>query len=236
MSLDYTTKMTFYLNTASIENVYNNYKKIVGIECNKELINEHNKNIGKVILLFNVKKFKLGDYIEFDMEKKKYVCSNIDSDNNGCYYFDPYWLKLYRPEPFIDVQIKIYKPKTDSFEYEIKNMNLNMFIKERMLEHTGEYNHRLIMAVENYNLLRYKYNTHIYSLNATIKNYHIKKGILKLALSKFGGHKAAIINEWNKLLAKHYQNNAAANKINQMFNNKKTADKSKNVVKFKKVS
>lgn len=234
--LDYTTKMSYYLNTGSIENMPNNYNKIVGIECNKELINEHNKNVGKIILLFNVKKFKLGDYIEFDMNKKKYVCSNIDNDNNGCYFFDPYWLKLYRPEPFIDIQIKIYKPKTDSFEYENRKMNFDMFFKNSILEKTEKLSHRIVMAIENYNSLRYKKSTHLFALNSTIKNYHIKEDLLLQCLRSYGGYKNGIINKWNKLLSNYYQNNATVEKLNKLFNNNKAENQSKNVVKFNKVS
>jgi hypothetical protein len=234
MSLDYTTKMTYYLNTNSIENVYNNYGKIVGIECNKELINEHNKNVGKIILLFNIKKFTLGDIVEFNMDKKKYVCSNIDPENNKCYYFDPYWLKLYRPEPFIDVQVKIYKPKTNSFEYEDKKMNFDMFLKNTMIEKTGKIAYGIIMAIENYNNMRYKGSTHLYALNSTIKNYHIKEDLLLKCLRSYGGYKAGIVNKWNKLLSIYYQNNAAAEKLNKMFDNNNTIKNNKNIVKFKK--
>ena len=109
-----------------------------------------------------------------------------------------------------------------------------MFIKERMLEYTGGYKHRTIMAVENYGNMRRNCNTHIHSINATVKTYHIKEDILKRCLRKFGGHKAAIIREWDILVSKYYQNNAAANKINKMFNNNQTQNKLKNVVKFKK--
>ncbi len=208
------TEIQPFCNLESIENIYTNYKTIVGVMCNTDIINEHNKYVGRVLLVVNTKKISLGIYVEFNKDKIKWRSSKFNEDGNGFYLIDPYWCKKYIAEPKINIPIKVYKPKTDTFEIELVPMFYKQFIKRRLLDLYGDWRYRIIASIENYDKNRHL--GHWAAINYTVKHYHIDVKCLNTALAKRNKYLSTVNNEWRKLCNDHYQQNESAKKLSRL--------------------
>ena len=223
-------EISLFCSSDVIENIYINYEKIVGIESNLNIINEHNKCVGKVILISNTKNISLNSFVEFNRDKIKWRSSKLDSDENGFYLVDPYWCKKYISEPKIDVPIKVYKPTTNTFEIELMGMYYKQFLKRRLLDLYGDWKYRVVAAIRNYDKNRNK--GHWTAINSTVKHYHVDNKTLKTALAKRNKYIATINNEWIKLCNNYYEQNEAAKKITRLTKHYKIEFNSSNVIKM----
>jgi hypothetical protein len=207
-----------------------NYKKAVGVKCNPEIINENNKLVGQILLLTGTTKFMLADFVQFNKIKIKWQAMTSDSSGNHFYIIDPYWCKKYIAQPKIEVPVNVYRPKTGTIEIEFVKMFYNQFVKRRMIEFYGDWPHKLVAALENYDKNRSK--GHWAAMNYTIKHYLIEVDVLKSALAKRNKRMAVINNEWSKLKNCYYERNESARKLSTIVQHNELQNKTKNVIKM----
>ena len=212
-----------YCNSQVVENIINNEGKIVGVESDLTIINEHRKYVG-LVLLVTVPKFSLGDYIEFNTKKIKWTSSNYN-ENMGFYLIDPYWCKKWAPEPIIDIPCKVYRPKTNTTETEFIRLTYKQFIRRRLLEFYGDWKYRYVAAIINFDKLRYK--GYWAAINPSVKHFFVSPDVLKSLIAKRNRQIAALNNEWNK-------RTESSKKLAVLFNKIKTIESNKNVIEFKK--
>jgi hypothetical protein len=129
--------------------------------------------------------------------------------------------------PFIKVPIKVYNPKTNSVIEDFRNMNKNQFIKHSLIEFYGDWPHRLVIAVENFNKLRNK--GYYYAINSTVRNYRIDKDILQNAIAKVNRKLDSINKKWNELFTQYYENKETLKMVHEMIE----SNKKDNVIDFK---
>ena len=217
-----------YVEIDTLQNIENNYKKIVGVEYNSDLINENKKNIGRVIAFSNCNnKVSLNAIIEFRSDKIKWV-SNKTHENNKLILIDPYWVKSYLPNPKLEIPVKKFDVKTNLIVTEISNLTYSQFIKKELMFFYGKWEHRLVAAYDNFYYLM-KNNQYYYAINATVKNYFVTQEELQHAITLVNNEKKRIKARWNRTLSIYHEANEAAKTINKHFGKTKTEGK---VVQF----
>lgn len=215
-----------------IENIYMNYRKAVGVKCNPEIISENNKLVGQIVLLSGSDKFMLSDFIEFDKKRIKWSSMTIDSSGHHFYIIDPHWCKKYSSDPKIDVPVKVFKPQTGKIETEYIKMFYSQFVKRRLLEFYGDWPHKVVAALKNYDRNRPK--GHWFAINITVKHYLVLQDDLKTALAKRNKRMAVINNEWIKLKNSYYEKSEAARKLATLVTHSEMQNESNKVIKMRK--
>ena len=229
-------EVTKYLSEDSVNNIYNHYTKIIGIESDLDIENENRKCVGKIILMNNApKKFTLNLIIEFRKDKIKWK-DYKNGTESGFYLVDPYWVKSYSPDPKIEVPINVYKPKTNTIETEIIKLTYKQFQENRLLEFymNRNWSHKWVASYENFRRLYASSCQKYLAINSTVKHYKIPQPILEKILSLVDNKKKQIKSEWFRYLNHQIQQDHSIVKIKKLFGNSKIEKKSKKVIKFKK--
>lgn len=228
--------LNHYCDGKIVETIYNNEKRKIGIISNLSILNENKKCIGKVVLLQDdvKKKILLDSIVEFNKDKISWRSSTIINDE-GFYLVDSYWVKNYSPTPKIDVPVKVYDPKTKSISVEMENLSFSQFMNRRLLEETGKYQHIVIAAYENFKYLFRKSEDYYFSLNSTIKHYHIDQTSLISIISFIDNTKKKITAEWNKYLGVSITKDQTVKMVNNLYKKSKKKQAS-NVVPLMKNS
>ena len=206
-------KYRHHLNEKSWDNIPNNHSKIIGVECDTNQLNEYKKNIGTIIMMLDVKKkLMLNDAVEFLMEKRKWI-STIPYKNKNMILIDPYWVRIYKPNPRVECSILVYNRKKDITEIEIIKYNKKQFFKRRLSEKLEDWKYGDILAIENFNRM-FGPNPKYKALNSTVKQYRIEEKRLASLLGKHNNVLKSINTEWNKLIMKHFEQKY----INELIN------------------
>jgi hypothetical protein len=223
-----------YASQDTLINIEKNYKKIVGVECNPEILNENEKTVGRVILFSNSNnKVSLNLIVQFRADKIKWI-SNKELENKKLVLVDPYWVKSYTPNPKLNVPTNIFDIKTNQKITIMRELTYNQFMKNRLLEYYGKWMHRYVEAYENFcNLMKSK--SYYYAINSTVKNYFIPQEDLKEIIALINNQKKKIKKEWNGHLNKYLEQHQSQKSINELFakNNEKSPSK---VLDFKRKS
>lgn len=221
-----------YVELDTLENIENNYKKIVGIEYNSELINENGKKVGRVVAFSNCNnKVSLDLIVEFRKDKIKWV-SNKTYEDNKLILIDPYWVKRYHPDPKLKIPTRAFDPKTDTIITVLAELTYSQYIKRELLYFYGKWDYRFVAAYDNFYYLM-KNNQYYFAINATVKNYFISQEELQHAITLINNEKKRIKATWNKCLSTYHAANEAAKRINELFAKTKTEGK---VVQFDRKS
>jgi hypothetical protein len=227
--MDYIAEnMSRHLKRNAIDNIPEEYSKIVGIESNL-LVNENDKYVGRVVLLLNTKNVFLDQIIQFNKNKIKWRSSKCWDEGNKLYLVDPYWVKSYAPAPKIRVPVKVVVD--GQIVIEMRDLNFKQF-KQAKLEyfyHDNKVLHTLVSAYKNFYRMN-KPGQYYKAINATVKNYFITQEQLVQVIALFNQERNRIKIEWNKHLNEHFQNNESAMLIDELFSKKSKT----NVINFKK--
>lgn len=233
---EYLEEVNKYLNDDSFNNICNNYKRIIGIESDLDIINENRKCVGRIILMNNVsKKLTLNLIVEFRKDKIKWK-DYKNGTESGFYLIDPYWVRSYSPDPKIEVPINVYRPKTNTIETEITKLTYKQFQQSRLMEFyiREKWSHQWVAAYENFRNVYASSCQKYLAINSTVKHYKIPQPTLETILSLVDNKKKQIKNEWGRYLNHQIQQDQSILKIEKLFSKNKAEKKSKNVVKFKK--
>ena len=227
--------LNHYCNEDVVESLYVNYKKKVGVISNLSILNENKKCIGKVVLIQDdiKKKILLDSIAEFNKDKISWSSSNF-INGESFYLVDSYWIKNYAPKPKIDVPVKVYDPKTKTISLEMENLNFNQFMKRRLLEETGKYQHLIVCAYENFKYLFSKTNDYYFSLNSTIKHYHIDQTSLTTIISLVNNIKKKIKSEWDNYLRESITKDQTVKMVDELYRKSKKKQASNVVALMKK--
>jgi len=226
-------ELTKHISRDTIENIYTNYPKIVGIVSNLDILTENKKHVGSILLLENSPKLFLNMIVEFRPDKIKWRSTNIDSDGNGFYLINPYWVKSYSPDPKIKVPIKVRQD--DQLVVEIRELTFSQFKQSKIYEYyfINKIPYFYVAAYQNF----YRMNRpgkYYLAINATVKNYFIGQKQLTQIISEFNNEKKRIKSEWNKFIANHIKHNESLRFINELFGKMKIEKELDNVIKFNK--
>lgn len=232
-----------YVSQDTLGNIYNRQKNMFGVVSNIKFTLRNNKCFGKVVLFINVtskKKIVMNDIVEFNPLKIIWSSTNFDSDGNTLHLINPYWCKLYYVEPKIHVPVKVllhdYNKDTGEIKYfnSVENMYMTraQFVKRCLLQIFGSYSYREIAACENMAERWWELKDYYRAHNETVKNYSVEGDHMKTLYSKFTNAKKEINKKWDKLLIKHYQQNAADKQIQAQIDNFKDKQKSNNIIDF----
>lgn len=229
------SELTKHCNKNSILNIYTNWSKIVGIETDTKIINENDKYVGKILLLFNGPvKLYLNQIVEFHRDRIKWQNSKL-VDGKKLILIDPKWVKSYAPAPKLEVQMKIYDPKSKQYVIEIMSLNYNQFMKRKLIEFCGQFKHIYVSAYENFNKL-YRNNQYYFAINSTVKHYCVPQEELVKFISIINNEKKSIKAKWNKYLQIHFQENESAKLIEELISKHEVEERSNNVISIKKTS
>jgi len=217
----------------AILNIHMNWSKIVGIETNTNIINEHNKFVGKIILLFNgPSKLYLNMIVEFNQNKIKWQNSKLINEKR-LVLVDPYWVKAYAPNPKLNVPTRVYKPQIDQFVIEMSNLTYTQFQKRKLFEYYENLQYKFVAAYDNFQYMM-KNNQYWHCINSTIKIYGIPQVALLKLISAIDNEKKRIKKEWNKHLQNHFQENESQKLLNELYKRNVIEKRENNVVSFKK--
>jgi len=232
--MDYLERVNKYCDLKVINNIKDGYKKIVGIESDLNITADNKKNVGIVCLLDGLiknKKIKLDVLVQFNSKKIKWQSSNYD-DNLGFYLIDPFFVKPYEPIVKIEVPVKVYDAKSEQTFSVMTKLTFNQFMKNRLLEFYGEYQHRYIAAYDNFNYLL-KNNQYFYAINSTVKHYKIPQDKLLKVLSTIDNEKKRIKARWFEYMNIHIQKDQFGS-FEKLMNKLSSRQNKNNVIKLKK--
>ena len=230
--MDYLEEVQTYCNLKVINSIENSYSKIVGIISDLNLINEHDKNVGSIVLIKNVSKMLYLELtVEFNSKKIKWSANN--NSPFGFYLVDPYWVKAYTPAPKIRVPIKVIDIKSNQIITEMRELNYKQFMKNRLHEFYGEFQHKYIAAYENFNHM-FKNNQYYHAINSTVKNYRISQKELVKILGLIDNEKKKIKAEWNLLINRYFHQDQGAKSIEELYGKNSRKNIKSNVISFEK--
>jgi len=220
-----------HCNEGEILNIHTNWSKIAGIECNPDIINENDKYVGKIILLFNNSKLYLNMIVEFNRDKIKWQNTKL-VDGKKLILVDPYWVKPYAPSPKLEIPIKVYNAKNEQFVIEMMKFNYHQFQRRKLNEFLRDWKHILVAAYDNFYYLL-KNNQYYFAINSTVKHYGIPQESLTKIISIINNEKKRIKKEWNEYLNHHIQENESSKLIESLYG-KQIKENKNNVISFKK--
>lgn len=208
-----------YVSQDTLDNIKGNYKKIVGIECNFDLINENNKYVGRVILFSNANnRVSLDLIVQFRKDKIKWT-SNKEHDGSKMVLIDPYWVAAYSQNPKVKVPVKVFDIKTNQIVTQMMDLTYSQFMKRKLTEFYGEWKHKIVASYDNFYHL-FKSKPYYYAINSTVKHYRIEQEDLVKAISLINNEKKRIKTQWNKYLNDYFKIHQAELFINNFFNKK----------------
>ncbi len=223
-----------YCTTEVVNNIYINYPKSVGIESDLSMINENNKNVGRILLLNNTEKkynLFLDQIIQFKNKNIKWRSVNT-KDGFGFYIVNAYWVKPYAPKP--KIKVGVYVRVDNELAIEMIEMTHDEFKQRKLTEYY--YKNKIpyikVAAYRNFYTMLGKYPGQAFKAkNSTCKHYLITQKDLDNILSEFNNERKRINVEWNKYLQHYFQENESMKKLNNLYSKKNTKN---NVIKFNK--
>lgn len=228
------SELKTYCSENTVGNFTDQYKRAVGVKCMPSIINENRKLVGQVIYLLRNDKFELGEYVEFQSKKIKWESKKPDSDGFEFYIVDPHFCKKYTVNPALDVEVEVYKPDEGIVNKELKRLTYAQFVKRRLLEYYGDWKHRVVAAIENYDKLRSKGDR--YAINSTVKHYDINQKELRSFIGKRNKRLDMIRREWTEKKNSFYESNEMQRRLSTIVTHnkmKEEMDKKKTLYQIK---
>lgn len=191
-------KIEKFVNLSALDNIISNYPKTIGVVCSLDLCpNDNNRFIGRIVLKYNTQKpLQLNERVEFLVTKIQH--KTLIKDNSQLFLIDPFFVRKYITNPTIECIVETYNPKTNSIQYSTMMLRYKQFMKRRLLEKTGTWPYRMVMAIENFINMRkqgrYK------AINSTVKNYLVPQHQLESYIGKRSTIIRDINNEWKTLV------------------------------------
>jgi len=224
-----------YCSEETINNIYQNHPKTVGIEYNPTLINEYGKNVGKIILITNIpEKYKLflDSIIQFNSSKIQWKSSKVNGDFEFC-LIDPYFIKQYAPDPKLKVPILINDGgilKTKMIELTFQQYKMRM-MNEYYYKNKIPYT--LVAAYRNfYKMLKECVGVEYKAHNSTCRNYLISQEVLIKVISRFNNERKRIIKNWNQLVSEHLQQNETDKLLERLYGRQEKEKEINNLIKL----
>jgi len=231
-------EMLQYLDKFSIDNnIYNNYTNIVIITSLPNILNENNKNVGRVLLIHNIKKdLKLMDLVEFNVDKSKSISSKFNKRNELFYILAPKWVRVYQQDIKLSVPIKIQKSKEVNgireywFATEMsKPLTFKQFMLRRMIETFGDTSWRIIKGYYNHIDILRNNNDYFRALNSTCKHYWIEHDKMREdIIPQINNKVKKFKKEWKDIELKELKRKNTSTNLNDFIKNT-----NKNVIQFK---
>lgn len=191
-------KVEKFVSLSSLDNIVSNYSKTIGVICDLGICpNDNNRFVGRIVIKYNTEKsLQLNEIVEFLEKKAQY--QSLIKDNSQLFLVDPFFVRKHIKNPMIECVVETYNPKTNSIQYSTMMLRYKQFMKRRLIEKTGSWSYRMIMAIENFNVMRkqgrYK------AINSTVKNYLVPQKQLESYIGKRSTIIRDINNEWKKLV------------------------------------
>lgn len=231
--MEYLDDVKKYCNDFVLESIETTYKKIIGVESNPKIINENEKTVGKILLCYGDKKFDLNMIVEFDFKKIRWKSPHLNGEF-GFYLINPYWAKNYLPDPKIEVPIKVFDKKTNKIITENRNLTLNQYMMNKLLDFYGNFQYKLVAAYENFYYLFRKHHEYYFAINSTVRNYKIKQDDLIKFISLVNHEKKRIKNKWKKHMILHLMKDQSYSIIEKLYGYEAQENQNKKIIKFKK--
>lgn len=224
-----------YLDENSLKNIENHQDfggKILGIEYNPEILNEHDKHIGRILLLNDSPKFSIDEYVEFRKDRIKLQPTKYNDEGNGLCLINPYWCRKYIPNPKIDVPVEVWLPKEERVITEIRKLNYDQFIANRMMQKKRGWPHIYVLAVENCVKLFSKGRG--FALNSTVRNYIVNKKLTEKYWGRHNKFKAEFNGEWNRLFKEYHAKDLGFRQLHKANEKRRLKELDSKLIPFKK--
>lgn len=191
-------KIEKFVDLSSLDNIISNYSKIIGVVCNlNNCPNDNNRLVGRLVLKYNTDKtLQLNEVVEFLESKIQY--RSVLKDDSQLFLVNPFFVRKYITNPLIECVVEVFNPKLNSIEYSTMKLRYKQFMKRRLLEKTGVWPYRLVMAIENFNNIR-KHGK-FKAINSIVRNYMIRQDELESYIGKRSTIIRDINREWIKLV------------------------------------
>jgi hypothetical protein len=214
---EHLVEVKHFCSNEVINSIYTNSKNKIGIISDIDILNQNGKCIGVVGLLMSKesKGLKLSNIVEFNKDKITWR-STILSNGKGFYLVDKYWVKKYFPDPAINVPVKIYDPKSRTISVEFQKLTYKQFRERKLFEFAYKYEYRVVAAYNNFRHMYSKTKDYYFSLNSTIKHYHIDQDDLKKIISCFNHEIKKFKKEWTECLQESYNENYSVKALSDL--------------------
>lgn len=225
-----------FCNKDTINNFDMNYKRAIGVKCHVDAMTEDGEVIGQIIYLLDNEKFPISSYIRFN---PKWIKWSSKIKNSYVFHIvTPHYCKKFINEPVLEVEVKVFKPKTKSFAIDFVKLNYKQFVNRRLLEFYGDWKHKIVAAIENFDK---NLSTSGYwgAINMTVKHYHITQEDLQTALGRRDKVLSTIRNEWIEKKNEYYAQRETERLIATIVSNndlQEEVDRKQKVFPLKQVS
>ena len=211
-----------YLSEDQINNIYNIYSNVFIVSYN-ENAKIGNRYIGQVIGKVNITKdkpyIKIGDFIDFRIDKVKWK-------NETTLVVDPYWVSLYKNNEKLPIKIKVLRSKVVNNvrqyyeDHEIIEMTYKQFIQRRLLEEYSGVKHSFMEAYSNFQKRRIAVG-YYKALNETSKHYMIEHPYLKSIIQRVNNSLKKYKKEWSDLYISSLRQNKAKESVDALIEKNK---------------